>query len=165
MSSLFKQISAEAAQQRQQVDEVDHSPTPPGENKNGEKAVSPRKEPSGSTSESSKLKKVAPQSGTTAPHSGTMTPHIDTDKLQIIIRELSQLPTNSNGINVRISEQELQDIEEFIHGTLRQRGVKGYNVSITKLMRYAFRYLARVHEQEFIDALEDALKVEETLSI
>lgn len=34
-----------------------------------------------------------------------------------------------------------------------------------KLMRYAFRYLFRVHEAEFIAALKEALKVEEKLSI
>jgi hypothetical protein len=92
-------------------------------------------------------------------------PQLDNEKLQTVVRELSQLATNSNGLNVRLSSQETQDMEEFIHGVLRRRGLKGYEVSAAKLMRYAFRYLSRVHEDEFVAALEQVLKVEETLSI
>lgn len=56
-------------------------------------------------------------------------------------------------------------MDDFVHGLLRRRGLKGYEVSAAKLMRYAFRYLSRVHEAEFVAALEQVLKVEEKLSI
>lgn len=75
------------------------------------------------------------------------------------------MPTNSNGLNVRMSEQEMQDIEDFILITLRKQGLRGYDVSIAKLMRYALRYMFRVHEKEFIFALKQTLQTEETLSI
>lgn len=75
------------------------------------------------------------------------------------------MPTNSNGLNVRMSAKEAEDVEEFIHGTLRKQGLKGNQVSAAKLMRYAFRYLYGVHRQEFIAALEEALKIDDNLSI
>lgn len=75
------------------------------------------------------------------------------------------MPTNYNGLNVRMSEQETQDIEDFVMITLRKQGLRGYDVSIAKLMRYALRYMFRVHEKEFITALKQVLKTEETLSI
>ena len=87
------------------------------------------------------------------------------DKLKIIIQELSEMPTNSNGLNVRMSQQEMLDLEEFVYETLRKAGLKGNSVSLAKLMRYALRYLFRVHEKEFVAALKQSLRVEETLSI
>ena len=60
------------------------------------------------------------------------------------------MPTNNNGLNVRMTEQEMQDIEDFVLITLRKQGLRGYEVSIAKLMRYALRYMFRVHEKEFI---------------
>ena len=87
------------------------------------------------------------------------------EKLTILIQELSELPTNSNGLNVRMSRQEMQDLEDFVYVTLRKEGLKGNSVSLAKLMRYALRYLFRVHEKEFVAALKQSLRVEETLSI
>jgi hypothetical protein len=75
------------------------------------------------------------------------------------------MPINSNGLNVRMSQQEMADIEDFVLITLRKQGLKGYEVSVAKLMRYAMRYMFRVHEKEFVSALKQVLKTEETLSI
>jgi hypothetical protein len=75
------------------------------------------------------------------------------------------MPINSNGLNVRMSQKEAADIEDFVHDTLRREGLKGYDVSVAKLMRYALRYMFRVHPDEFVTALREALQVEETLSI
>jgi len=90
---------------------------------------------------------------------------LDLDKLRTIIEELSVMQANTNGLNMRMSGKEAADIEDFIHDALRKEGLKGYEVSAAKLMRYAMRYMFRVHPQEFITALRAALKVEETLSI
>jgi hypothetical protein len=167
MSSLFKQISQEAAQQRRQVDQLADSATQPNPvqpeaipNQPVSTAQMPRP-----THPAALQPSVVPKSGTAAPHTGIVVPQLDTEKLQIIIQELAQLPTNSNGINVRVSAQEMRDIEEFVHETLRKQGLKGHHVSIAKLMRYALRYLFRVHEREFVAALKQALAVEDKLSI
>lgn len=165
MSSLFKQINDIAAQQRQQVEEMIHSPTlspvrqelpvtVSSQNQNRNKAPSEKVKPP-----------IKTQSGTVVPGHGVAVPRLDNEKLLTIVRELAQLSTNSNGLNVRLSEQEAGDIDDFIHVTLRKHGLKGNHVSAAKLMRYAFRYLFRVHEAEFIAALKEALKVEEKLSI
>lgn len=165
MSSLFKQINDMAAQQRQQVEEVTHSPTisPVGQeisatvslqNQARAKAPSEKVKPTMKT-----------RNGTVVPDHGVAAPQLDNEKLLTIVRELAQLSTNSNGLNVRLSEQEAGDIDDFIHVTLRKHGLKGNHVSAAKLMRFAFRYLFRVHETEFIAALKEALKVEEKLSI
>jgi len=174
MSHLFKQISQEAAKQQQQLDQMnvpasasrqgqpqfqydlDHTAEQPSQ----PQASQPRTKPP-----TPKAKKMAPPFGTTAPATGTTAPLLDWDKLATVMRELSQLPTNNNGLNVRISEQEAHDLEELIHERLRKRGLRGNTVSAAKLMRYAFRYLTRVHEREFMAALERAFKVEEKLSI
>lgn len=137
---------------------------------------------------------MAPTSGTVVPHTGTAEDEttkrsrsagktskavrssegkenlgkgsrLDLDKLKTVIEELSVVQANSNGLNVRMSEREHQDIEDFILDTLRKHGLKGQQVSIAKLMRYAMRYMFRVHPQEFVTALRAALEVEETLSI
>ena len=90
---------------------------------------------------------------------------IDLDKLRTVIEEIAAVKTNAYGFSVRMSQREQADIEEFILDTLRKEGIKGYEVSIAKLMRYAMRYMFRVHPQEFVTALRAALEVEETLSI
>lgn len=115
---------------------------------------------------------LVPQIGTTAPQPGTTAPaseknnfHIDIAKLKTIVEEISQIETKRDGLNVRLSDQESLDIEEFILDKLRKSGLKGHDVSAAKLMRYAFRYISRVHEKEFIKALESALKAESNLSI
>ncbi|MEZ4710650.1 MAG: hypothetical protein R3A44_25855 [Caldilineaceae bacterium] len=107
----------------------------------------------------------APQPGATAPDTKDTAPTIDVNKLQTIIEEMSQIKTKRDGLNVRLSEQETQDIDDFILDKLRKKGIKGYEVSAAKLMRYAFRYLSRVHEKEFIKALEKALEKDTNLSI
>jgi hypothetical protein len=115
---------------------------------------------------------VAPQPGTTAPQYHNVAPQpqetefrLDIAKLKTIVEEISQIETKRDGLNVRLSDQESQDIEDFIHDKLRRSGLKGYDVSAAKLMRYAFRYISRVHEKDFIKALELALKSESNLSI
>lgn len=67
-------------------------------------------------------------SGTTVPDHGAVVPRLDNEKLLTIVRELAQLSTNSNGLNVRLSEQEAGDIDDFIHVTLRKHGLKGNHV-------------------------------------
>jgi len=165
MSNLFNQISKEAERQKQQLEQfpVPAQPQPQPEMRQTE-AATPLPQPS-TPPKPVKANKAPNQSGTTAPPSGTTGPLIAKDKLATVMRELSALPTNNNGLNVRLSEQEAQDIEELIHETLRKRGLRGNHVSAAKLMRYAFRYLTRVHEREFIAALEAAFKVEDKLSI
>jgi hypothetical protein len=171
MSSLFKQISQEAEKQRQLVSE--------GTNPHPTSSIAPEKsslivvespQPETLPIEPSEKplptrKKVVPQSGATAPQSPDDQPRLDIEKLKIIIEEISQMPINSNGLNVRMSQQEMADIEDFVLITLRKQGLKGYEVSVAKLMRYAMRYMFRVHEKEFVSALKQVLKTEETLSI
>jgi hypothetical protein len=166
MSSLFKQISQEAAKQRQQLDPSapEVQPESVAAHQTPETPAPASKLVARKRSQSSS-QKAAPQSGTTAPQSGTTNGSVDLKKLETIITQMSQIPVNSNGINVRVSSQEAQDIEEFIYGRLRQEGLKGYDVSIAKLMRYALRYLSRVHEDEFVKALKNALTADEKLSI
>ena len=168
MSSLFKQISQEAAQQRSAVQEIAEPSTPQIKKEprmeSSEELAQPalvQNEPKAVTA----IKKVAPQRGTVAPQHDTNSQQLDSEKLRLIIQQISQMPTNSNGLNVRMSAQEMQDIEDFVLGTLRKEGLKGNDVSIAKLMRYALRYMFRVHQKEFVAALREALKVEETLSI
>ena len=165
MSNLFNQISKEAERQKQQLEQfpVPAQPQPQPEMRQTE-AATPLPQPS-ALQKPVKANKTPKQSGTTAPPSGTTVPLIAKDKLATVMRELSALPTNNNGLNVRLSEQEAQDIEALIHETLRKRGLRGNHVRAAKLMRYAFRYLTRVHEREFIAALEAAFKVEDKLSI
>ena len=172
MSGLFKQISQEAAQQRAQITENSVSPTPapadPEQARLAPVPTAPISEPKTQQEESRPVrtsKIVVPQSGTMAPQKPGDLPKLDMDKLKIVIEELSTMPTNYNGLNVRMSEQETQDIEDFVMITLRKQGLRGYDVSIAKLMRYALRYMFRVHEKEFITALKQVLKTEETLSI
>ncbi len=172
MSNLFKQISEQAAQQRAQIAQSPSSPT-----LDDGQPVQENPATIGSNSVSAKIletpnppikrtpKKVVPQSGATAPQKTDNKASIDMEKLRIIIEEISQMPTNNNGLNVRMSEQEMQDIEDFVLITLRKQGLRGYDVSIAKLMRYALRYMFRVHEKEFISALKQSLKAEDTLSI
>ena len=163
MSNLFNQISKEAERQKQQLEQFP-APAQPQPEKRQTEAATPLPQPSVSP-KPVKVNKAPNHSGTTAPLSGTTVPLIAKDKLATVMRELSTLPTNNNGLNVRLSEQEAQDLEELIHETLRKRGLRGNHVSAAKLMRYAFRYLTRVHEREFIAALEAAFKVEDKLSI
>lgn len=156
MSNLFKQISQEAERQRQEAERLSSTTSPIQSIADTQQPIKPVRPP---------VKKVAPQNGTTVPKADTTVPQLDLDKLQTVIRELSQLETNNNGLNVRLSAQEALDLDEFVHGVLRKRGLKGHEVSATKLLRYAFRYLSRVHEKEFVAAIEQALKVEDKLSI
>jgi hypothetical protein len=90
---------------------------------------------------------------------------LDESKLKTIIGELSEIGVSTHGTPVRLSEAEKRDIEDFIYITLRQKGIEGKGVSGAKLMRYALRYLMKVHEQEFINALAEALKKDNKLSI
>ena len=90
---------------------------------------------------------------------------VDEDKLRTIISELSEIGVSHHGTPVRLSEAEKRDIEDFIYITLRQKGIEGKKVSGAKLMRYALRYMMKVHPEAFIQALSEALKKDETLSI
>ena len=136
MSSLFKQISQEAEKQRQQVSEgsvpslasaVTTEPSLPA----AEPAPAEPNAPFVEQEKNSTLtrKKVVPQPGATAPQSPSGEPKLDIEKLKIIIEEISQMPINSNGLNVRMSQQEMADIEDFVLITLRKQGLKGYGVS------------------------------------
>lgn len=167
MSSLFKQISEQAAQQRAQISQGVIPPTPELVEPSQDKVLDSNESPSSRSQKKNKQtnNKVVPHSGTMVPETTENPPHLDLDKLKIIIEELSQMPTKSNGLNVRMSDQEMQDIEDFVLITLRKQGLRGYEVSVAKLMRYALRYMFRVHEKEFISALKQVLKTEETLSI
>jgi len=172
MSSLFKQISQEAEKQRQQVLEGTTAPLASAVTQEpplviAEPALSKPEELPAEQVEKpiAARKKVVPQSGATAPQLADEQPRLDIEKLKIIIEEISQMPINSNGLNVRMSQQEMADIEDFVLITLRKQGLKGYEVSVAKLMRYAMRYMFRVHEKEFVSALKQVLKTEETLSI
>lgn len=89
---------------------------------------------------------------------------IQPQKLQTIITELSQIPV-APPTTVRLSEIEKRDLEDFILDTLRKKGLQGQAVSGAKLMRYALRYMMKVHTKEFVEALQVALKQEEKLSI
>ncbi len=168
MSSLFKQISQEAAQQRAAVQKSAEPRAPQIKSESvvdSPEAIAHNTPVQIKPKNKASIKKVAPQHGTVAPQSGTDSPHLDSGKLRLIIQQISQMPTNSNGLNVRMSAQEMQDIEDFVLVTLRQEGLRGHDVSIAKLMRYALRYMFRVHQKEFVTALCEALKIEETLSI
>jgi hypothetical protein len=168
MSSLFKQISQEAAQQRSAVQEIAEPSAQqikPDPVSSSPEVLAQSPSTPNKPQDTVPAKKVAPQRGTVAPRDGTNSPQLDSEKLRLIIQQIAQMPTNSNGLNVRMSAQEMQAIEDFVLGTLRKEGLKGHDVSIAKLMRYALRYMFRVHQKEFVAALREALKVEETLSI
>jgi hypothetical protein len=83
---------------------------------------------------------------------------LDPVKLITIIKSLSEIPASTQNTPVRFSEQEKKDIEDFIFITLRKNGLQGKAVSTSKLLRYSLRYLMKVHEKEFITALQKALK-------
>ena len=164
MSNIFSTINEEAARQKQQTEQAKEKRSTPAEKPQTtvSKTPSPTTKPAKAKPNKNR---VAPQSSTTTPQVDTAAPQLETDKLVTVMRELSQLPTNSNALNVRLSRQESKDIDDFIHDKLRKRGIKGYEVSTSKLLRYAFRYLSRVHEEEFIAALEEAFQTDDTLSI
>lgn len=90
---------------------------------------------------------------------------IDKDKLGTIISELSEIKVSTYGTPVRLSEVERKDIDDFIYITLRKKGIGGKAVSSAKLMRYALRYLMKVHDKAFVETLVEALEKEERLSI
>ena len=90
---------------------------------------------------------------------------LQTDKLQTIIAELSEIKVATHGTPVRLSTAEQQDIEDFIYITLRKKGVQGKSVSSAKLMRYALRYMIKVQPKAFVAALVEALIKEDKLSI
>lgn len=91
--------------------------------------------------------------------------NLQTDKLQTIIAELSEISVATHGTPVRLSTTEKQDIEDFIYVTLRKKGLQGKSVSGAKLMRYALRYMIKVQPDVFVAALAEALTKEEKLSI
>ena len=93
------------------------------------------------------------------------TKDLQSDKLQTIIKELSEISVTNHGTPVRLSSVEKHDIEDYIFGVLRKKGLSGKSVGVAKLMRYSLRYLMKVHEKEFTAALIEGLKKEEKLSI
>ena len=92
-------------------------------------------------------------------------PSIDTEKLEVIIKSLSEIKTSSFTTPIRLTEQEKKDIEDFIYIKLRKKGLQGKNVSISKLMRYSMRYMLKIHEAELEAALQSALVVNSNLPI
>lgn len=90
---------------------------------------------------------------------------LDSEKLVTIIKELSEITVATYGTPVRLSAAEKRDIEDFIYINLRKKGITGKTVSNAKLMRYALRYMMKVHDKEFVAALDSALRKDETLSI
>ena len=90
---------------------------------------------------------------------------LDANKLKTVIKELSEIRVSTHGIPVRLSKTEKRDIEDFIYITLRQEGIEGKAVGVSRLMRYALRYMMKVHKEEFIDALAEGLKKDDKLSI
>lgn len=115
-----------------------------------------------------------PKTGATASVSDVATPHsdvtdtgehIDAEKLTTVIRAIAEIPVGAQNTPVRLSVQEKKDIEEFIYGRLRKSGLQGKGVSASKLLRYALRYLMKVHERAFIDALGKALTKKSELPI
>lgn len=80
------------------------------------------------------------------------------DKLAIIIDGISDIDTTGNVTPVRLSKQELSDVDDFINDRLRKKGVKGRAVSISKLARYALRYMLKVEDDLFLDVLITTLK-------
>jgi hypothetical protein len=90
---------------------------------------------------------------------------LDIEKLQTVIKSLSEIPYSAFTTPVRLSNQEKKDIEDFIFITLRKNDLQGNAVSISKLMRYCLRYMMKIHEDEFIEALKKALRKDTTLPI
>lgn len=90
---------------------------------------------------------------------------LEIEKLQTVIKSLSEVPTSAFTTPIRLSDQEKNDIEDFIYGTLRKNGLQGKAVSISKLMRYCMRYVMKVHEEEFVEALKGALHKDTNLPI
>lgn len=90
---------------------------------------------------------------------------LDIEKLKTVIKSLSEIPTSAFTTPIRLSDQEKKDIEDFIYITLRKNGLQGYQVSISKLMRYCLRYLMKVHEPELVQALKEALQKDTNLPI
>lgn len=121
------------------------------------------------TQEAQKQKAQLAEADVPTPKSDTSNRHrnkgLQTDKLETVVQELSEISVSEHGSPVRMSSFEKKDIEDFIHITLRKKGLTGKSVSSAKLMRYALRYMMKVHEQEFIKALTKALRKEEKLSI
>ncbi len=145
MSSIFSELNKEAEQQQQSLTNQQ------------QKSV-----------ENHKLKRDTQtdvRTSSTDVSNRRRTETTDQEKLKIIITELSTIPVTSSNTPVRLSAIEKQDIEEFIHGTLRKRGLRGKSVSGAKLMRYALRYMMKVQDRAFVDAMVAALKKEEKLSI
>lgn len=91
--------------------------------------------------------------------------NLDIEKLKTVIKSLSEIPTSAFTTPIRLSEQEKKDIEDFIYITIRKNGLQGYQVSISKLMRYCLRYLMKVHETELVQALKEALQKDTNLPI
>ena len=108
---------------------------------------------------------VTSDSDVTTSHEVAFTTNLDMDKLQTVIKALSEIPTASQNVPVRLSDQERKDIDEFIHVTLRRKGITGHDVSVSKLLRYSLRYILKVHEKELLVSLVQALKKETTLPI
>lgn len=145
MSSIFSELNKEAEQQQQ--------------------SLANQQQKSAENQKPKRNKQIDVQTSPSDVPNRRRTETADQEKLKIIITELSTIPVTSSNTPVRLSATEKQDIEDFIHGTLRKRGLRGKSVSGAKLMRYALRYMMKVKQKEFIDALEKTLKKEEKLSI
>lgn len=89
---------------------------------------------------------------------------IHTDRLEMIIKSLSDIKTSTFTTPIRLSEQEKRDVEDFIYIKLRKKGLQGKDVSISKLMRYCVRYMIKVHEEELVNSLQKVLAGDEVLS-
>ena len=94
-----------------------------------------------------------------------LTRELDMQKLQTIIQELSSIKVDSERVSIRMSAVEKLEIEDFIFGHLRAKGLQGKQVSISRIMRYAIRYFIKVHPQVFEESLKSALHKEAKLTV
>ena len=162
MSNLFKELTKEAENQQKFLQKQQESPTD---------AAMPDTDAAMPDTDAAMPDTDAamPDTDAAMPDTDAGSQHqvktLDHEKLKIIISELSALNVYGNSTSVRLSKTERQDIQDFVHITLRKNGIDGKSVSGAKLMRYALRYMIKVHKEEFIDALSEVLKENNSLSI
>ena len=80
---------------------------------------------------------------------------IDQEKLKIVVKSLSKTPV-TDIVYVRVSKQEKEDLNEFVHEIMKRENISRMDVNASKLFRYCTRYMMKVHEKEFIAAVIEA---------
>ena len=182
MSKIFAELNREANAQQTALAEQRTNITTPHE------GVTPKhhtKAPAGGTTSKQQIKvsnntSLPKQESNTSHHETTLqtqsrtqpnkktkkpTTAIDQQKLTTIVSELSELRVLPNRTPVRFSEAELKALDDFILIDLRNMGIQGSNVSKSKLVRYFTYYMIKVGGKEVVQAIEEALQREETLTI